>query len=240
MIADATCAPSNIRFPQDGSLLNEAREWTEKIIDALHDPKIGRKPRTYRQLAHKTHSVPDRIVSLSQPFLRPIVRGKTRSPVEFEAKLDISVVDGFARLEVLSFNAHNEATQRIPMMERYRQRTGYSPKKVLADKIYRNRANLQYCKMHGIHLSGPRLGRPPADAADQKKRNYIDACARIEVERRFSPAKRKCGMGLIMTKLEDTMGHSIAMSIVVLNLRKLGTLLLRCLCFLRFQSRFVE
>jgi IS5 family transposase len=309
MIVDATCAPSNIRFPQDEPLLNEAREWTEKIIDALHDPKTGRKPRTYRQLAHKTHvsfskcrkktrnqirkaigaqrryvrrnlktiqqmqasgkditplqqarlatieklyeqqstmyqskthSVPDRIVSLSQPFIRPIVRGKTRSPVEFGAKLDISVVDGFARLEVLSFDAYNEATQLIPMIERYRQRTGYYPKKVLADKIYRNRANLQYSKAHGVHLSGPRLGRPPADAADQKKLNYIDECARIEVERRFSLAKRKCGMGLIMTKLEDTIGHSIAMSIVVLNLRKLGTLLLRFLWFLRFQHHFAE
>ena len=55
MIVDATCAPSNIRFPQDESLLNEAREWTEKIIDTLHDPKVGRKPHTYRQVAHKTH-----------------------------------------------------------------------------------------------------------------------------------------------------------------------------------------
>ena len=282
MIVDATCAPSNISFPQDESLLNEAREWTEKIIDTLHDPKVGRKPRTYRQLAHKTHvsfskcrkktrnqirkaigaqrryvrrnlktiqqmqiggkeitplqqgrlttiqklyeqqsamylnkthSVPDRIVILSQPFIRPIVRGKTRSSVEFGAKLDISVVDGFARLEVLSFDAYNEATQLIPMIERYRQRTRYYPKKVLADKIYRNRGNLQYCKVHGVHLSGPRLGRPPAGATDQMKLNYIDECVRIEVERRFSLAKRKCGMGLIMTKLEDTIGHSIAKSI---------------------------
>ena len=111
---------------------------------------------------------------------------------------------------------------------------------MLADKIYRNRVNLQFCKEHGIHLSGPRLGRPPADAADQKRLNYLDECARIEVERRFSLAKRKCGLGLIMTKLEDTIGHSIAMSIVVLNLRKLGTLLLRFLCFYRFQTRFAE
>jgi len=309
LIADATCAPSNIRFPQDESLLNEAREWTEKIIDTLYDPKARRKPRTYRQSAHKahvnftkcrkktksqirkaigaqrryvkrnlrtirqmqadgknmtalqqarlttieklyeqqslmyqnkTHSVSDRIVSLSQPFLRPIVRGKTRSPVEFGAKLDISVVDGYARLEVLSFDAYNESTQLIPMIERFKQRTGHYPRKVLADKIYRNRINLQFCKEHGIHLSGPRLGRPPADAADQKRLNYLDECARIEVERRFSLAKRKCGLGLIMTKLEDTIGHSIAMSIVVLNLRKLGTLLLRFLCFYRFQTRFAE
>lgn len=48
-----------------------------------------------------THSVPDRIVSLSQPWVRPIVRGKAGKPVEFGAKLDISVVDGFTRLEYL-------------------------------------------------------------------------------------------------------------------------------------------
>lgn len=41
-----------------------------------------------------THKVENRIVSLSQPHLRPIVRGKTKAPVEFGAKLDISVVDG--------------------------------------------------------------------------------------------------------------------------------------------------
>ena len=36
MIVDATCAPSNIRYPQDASLLNEARENTEKLLDVLH------------------------------------------------------------------------------------------------------------------------------------------------------------------------------------------------------------
>ena len=48
MIVDATCAPSNIRYPKDASLLNEARENTEKLLDELHDPADDRKPRTYR------------------------------------------------------------------------------------------------------------------------------------------------------------------------------------------------
>lgn len=178
MIVDATCAPSNIRYPQDASLLNEARENTEKLLDELHDPADGRKPRTYRKKAHKDflqfsrsrkksakkvrkavgqqlrylrrnlsaiderlalgrnlsprqaerlatirtlydeqkymyenhcHAVPDRIVSVSQPFFRPIVRGKAGKPVEFGAKLDISVVNGWAKLERFSFDAYNEA-----------------------------------------------------------------------------------------------------------------------------------
>ena len=55
MIVDATCAPSNIRYPQDVSLLNEARENAEKLLDALHDPADGMKPRTYRQRAWKDY-----------------------------------------------------------------------------------------------------------------------------------------------------------------------------------------
>ena len=37
LILDATCVPQNIRFPTDTSLLNEAREKAEEIIDVLHE-----------------------------------------------------------------------------------------------------------------------------------------------------------------------------------------------------------
>ena len=43
----------------------------------------------------------------------------------------------------------------------------------------------------------------------------------MEVERRFSLAKRKCGMGLVTAKLRATAAHVIAMSVLVLNLRKI-------------------
>ncbi len=58
-----------------------------------------------------THSVPNRIVSISQPYIRPIVRGKAKTPTEFGAKLDLSIDDnGMAKLEKQSFDAYNEAT----------------------------------------------------------------------------------------------------------------------------------
>ena len=53
LIVDATCAPSNIRFPQDVSLLDEARENAEQIIDTLQEQSTEKKPRTYRNKAHK-------------------------------------------------------------------------------------------------------------------------------------------------------------------------------------------
>ena len=303
IIVDATCAPSYIKYPQDTELLNQAREITEQIIDQLHNPADGEKPRTYRRKARRdylnitrckkktakkirkaigkqlgylrrnletidrmlakepgkiladrlakkldtvkrlyqqqkqmheqgTHSVENRIISLSQPYLRPIVRGKAKSPVEFGAKLDISVVDGWTRLEYQSFDAYNEAGNLPAMIERYKERTGCYPQRILADKIYRNRSNLAYCAVHHIRLSGPALGRPKKDEIRDKRQDYVDECDRVEVERRFSLAKRKCGLGLIMTRLEETVCHSIALSILVLNLRKV-------LCaFLRFTSCF--
>lgn len=55
MIVDAACAPSHIRYPQDVSLLNEARGNAEKLLNILRDPADGKKPRTYRNRAQKDH-----------------------------------------------------------------------------------------------------------------------------------------------------------------------------------------
>lgn len=107
------------------------------------------------------------------------------------------------------------------MVERFCAREGHYPSRILADKIYRNRENLSYCKERGIRLSGPALGRPRKDEIQDKAQNYLDECERVEVERRFSLAKRKCGMGLVTAKLQETAAHVIAMSVLVLNLRKI-------------------
>lgn len=63
-------------------------------------------------------------------------------------------------LECCSFDAYNEAGNLKEMAERFRELEGHYPSRILADKIYRNRENLSYCKGHGIRLSGPALGRP--------------------------------------------------------------------------------
>ena len=173
---------------------------------------------------NRTHSVPDRIVSVSQPFVRPIVRGKAGKPVEFDVKLDISVVDGWTRLECCSFDACNEAGNLWEMAERFRAREGHYPSRILADKLCRNRENLSYCKAHGICLSGPALGRPKKGETRDKAQDDRDECERVEVERRFTLAKRKCGMGLVTAV--------IAMSVLVLNLRKIQRALLRMFAYL--------
>ena len=171
---------------------------------------------------NKVHSVPDRIVSISQPYIRPIVRGKAKAPVEFGAKLDLSIDEnGIARLERLSFDAYNESDVLITAVENYKNRTGHYPERVLVDQIYRNRTNRAFCSEHGIRISGPALGRPKKDNKVDKKQEYIDNIDRIEVERAFSLAKRRYGLGLITAKLDTTTRSSIALSIIAMNVNRL-------------------
>ena len=177
---------------------------------------------------NRVHSVPDRIVSISQPYIRPIVRGKAAAPVEFGAKLDLSLDEkGMARIEKMSFDAYNESDVLISAVQRYFDRTGHYPERVLADKIYRNRANLQFCKEHGIRLSGPALGRPRKNAKTDKKTEYADNADRIAIERAFALAKQKYGLGLITSKLDQTTRSSIALSVIAMNVDRIYRSLFR-------------
>lgn len=295
LLLDATCAPQDIKYPTDFTLLNEAREKTENIIDKLHEGrgKKGKKPRTYRRKARKqymrlakqrkksgkalrkgirqqlgyvgrnlksiekmvenganlgdltrkeykdllviqevyrqqkemfekkTHSIPDRIVSISQPHVRPIVRGKAGSEVEFGAKLVISVADGMVRMEHFDWNNYNEASLLKEQIENYKMRNGFYPASVHVDKIYQTRDNRNYCKEHGIRMSGPKLGRPLSDKEKDKKekaQEKLDANARQPVEGKFGNMKRRYGLDLIFAKLPSTSECEIAAAILVLNL----------------------
>ena len=115
-----------------------------------------------------------------------------------------------------------------------KKRTGHYPERILADQIYRSRDNISYCSSLGIRLSGKRLGRPKkdSDSKAEKLTAYKDNTDRIEVERKFSLAKRKFGLGLLLTKREDTTRSSITLSVIAMNIDRLATMLLRLIDFL--------
>ena len=201
----------------DALLEQEDTEFTDKQLKRINVIREVYEQQDY-MYRNKVHSVKNRIVSISQPYIRPIVRGKAKSPTEFGAKLDMSIDEkGFARLEKLSFDAYNEQDVLISAIKKYKMRTGHYPERILVDKIYRNRTNLAYCKQHGIRISGPALGRPKKLSLEEKMQAYNDSVDRIEVERGFSLAKRCYGLGLIRTKLDTTTRSSIALSIIAMN-----------------------
>ena len=302
LIVDATCAPEDMRFPHDVTLLDEARRKTESIIDVLHEkmPEGWEKPRTYRKKARKefltfirnrkprvntirkalktqiqyvernirlineykdrvsltslskkqrqdlwvigelvrqqralyrmdSRSIEGRILSISKPWVRPIARGKARGMFEFGAKLSLSLVDGMAEVYRLSWDSYNECNDLKGQIERYKERYGRYPEAACADKIYRTRDNLNYCKKKGIRLSGPKLGRPFKDNDKNKEKirelkriEREDESTRIAVEGKFGEGKRRYTLDRIGTKLKETSETSIMMIFLVMNLMVLA------------------
>ena len=127
----------------------------------------------YRQqqwlLDNKKQSIEERIVSLSQPQIRPIVRGKARKSVEFGAKLSASCFEGYVFLDRISWENFNESGDLKAQIEAFKSYTGYYPESVHADRIYRTRENRAWCKERGIRMSGPPLGRPRATVSKEKR-----------------------------------------------------------------------
>ena len=176
----------------------------------------------------RTHSIKDRIVNLHQPHVRPIVRGKAKSNVEFGAKISVSLVDGFSFVDKISWDPYNESGDLPEQIESYYQFYGYYPESVHADKIYRTRSNRKYCKERGIRLSGQALGRPcketssnKEELAQIKRQQYQDEIDRNPIEGKFGQGKRRFTLNRIMAKLAQTSEAVIMVSFIVMNLEKL-------------------
>lgn len=169
-----------------------------------------------------THTVKDRIVSIHQPQIRPMVRGKASADVEFGPKLSLSVVDGFLYLDHLRWNPYNEGLDLIAQINKYRRRFGCYPRVVIVDQIYGTRENRKYLKEHGIRFSGKKLGRPPKEldmvAREMERLRVLEQGERNEVEGKIGTAKTRYGLGKLMTKTEQTSENWVAMAIFSMNM----------------------
>lgn len=190
------------------------------VIQTLYDQQL-------EMFTQRKHSVDDRIVSIHQPHVRPIVRGKTGARVEFGSKLHLSLVDGFAFVDTISWDAFNEGSHLTEYVEKYKIRFGFYPKKVLADKIYCTRANRQWLKDRQIKLAGKPLGRPSAKAVE----DHVRPGERNPIEGKFGQAKNGYGMNRIRARLKQTSQSWIASIILALNLVKLAGQAPLCLSF---------
>lgn len=317
VIFDATACPQDIAYPTDLTLLSDAREKSELLIDMLYDPALHpNKPRTYRKVARKRylqtaqkknkthkvirsavgsqlrflkrnlnsinkllnaspsipleareykyllvintlyqqqkqmydlkkHSIEDRIVSIHQPHVRPIVRGKSQAKTEFGAKIHVSLIDGISFLDELSWDAFNEGSHMMEYVEKYKSRFGCYPRELLADKIYCNRFNRSALKEKGIKLLAKPLGRPSA------LHNHVSPGERNPIEGKFGQAKTAYGLNRIKARLRTTSESWIASIILVLNLVKLAGTALPCIidkminsfsakAMLKLMNRFVD
>lgn len=190
------------------------------------------------------NKINDRIVSISQPHIRPIKRGKAGASTEFGAKISASLVNGYCFLDRLSWDNYNESLDLVEQIMAYKNRFGFYPSSVHADKIYRNRKNTKFCKERGIRLSGPSLGRPPKDQIKRRasrKQARQDEIDRIPIEGKFGQGKRRFSLSRIMCKLAKTSETAIAVVFLVMNLEKwLRVFLLNFFVWLSVHFSWVE
>jgi len=156
------------------------------------------------------------MVSIHQPHVRPIVRGKASRGTEFGAKISVSLIDGDAHLDRLSWDAYNEGGVLMTNLALYRERYGYFPESVAVDKIYTTKMNRACLKELGIRLIGKPLGRP---AAGYKNK---DGGIRNPIEGKFGQVKLAYGMNRIQARLRLTSESWIAAILFVMNLVRLA------------------
>ena len=214
----------NFKFP-----LNPSQQKYLFVVQTLYDQQK-------KMFDTNTHSVDHRIVSIHQPHVRPIVRGKTQAKVEFGSKIHVSIIDGISFLDELSWDAFNEGNHMMDYIEKYRKRFGCYPREVLADQIYCTRANRAALKELGIKLLAKPLGRPSALSI------HVSPGERNPIEGKFGQAKTGYGLNRIKARLKETSESWIANIILVLNLVKLAGVVLLCTIVncLSFSARLLK
>jgi len=207
--------------------------------DLLVISEVARQQR--EMLDANTRSIPGKLMSIWKPHVRSIARGKAKAMYEYGPKISLSLVDGYARVDRLSWNNYNEVEDLKRIVEEYHARYGCYPEAVCADKIYRSRGSLDFCKEHGIRLSGPRLGRPHVDPRKKRELERIernDERARIPIEGKIGEGKRCYTLDRLCTKLKETSETAIMMTFIVMNLARFARDRARSLLFALFHSLY--
>lgn len=199
-----------IVFKEANSYRNQlvVREVYRQQKELLH--KRGKK--------NEPNSIPDRIVSFHEPWVRPIVRGKAGRKTEFGAKVNFSETEGFIRADRIDFNNFNESTDLKNQIEAFKELYGYFPANVLVDKIYLTRENRKYLDSNGINHYGPQLGRPAQMTKEQKIKRKKKQNKRSEIEGKFGLAKFKFGMNKIKMRRSDTSKAQINLIAISMNI----------------------
>ena len=202
----------------DGSFpFAHKRQLELMIIHTLYEQQQG-------MYEKKSHHCEDRIVSIAQPHVRPVVRGKQGKSVEFGAKLGLSLMDGFMIGNRLNWNAYNESEDLIPQAEAYKALFGYFPELIQADKIYATNENRNWCKEKGIRLTANPKGKPKKKSAYQKAKTKKEYAERNAIEGRIGNAKQVYSLNEIKAKLKSTSQTWIAATIFVMNVSKMAAL----------------
>ncbi len=218
------------RFP-----LTKKDQWLYWVIQELYRQQKDMYDRN-------SNTISNRIVSIYQPYVRPIVRGKDGSQTEFGAKISASEVDGMSRVEHISWDNYNESTDLKLQAESYKNTYGQYPELLLADQIYFNRENRRWMKEKGIRIVGKTLGRKPKEelTAYQKRKKKREQNQRNLIEGKFGQGKNAYGLNQIRAKTKATSESWITAIFFVMNLISLQKIANKYAIFCAFIENWLK
>lgn len=191
------------RMEREHSDSNLLTDKEKKVIDII--TKAYRQQKNHFESNDPRESIPNRIVSLAKPYVRPIVRGKEVKNVEFGAKCNNILVDGISFIEKLSFNAFNEGTRLQHCIKMHKRLFGVDVKKIGGDTSYAGTANRDFCKEKDIQTSFVKRGRP---SQEKKEKDFVrQELARVRataMEGSFGTQKEHYGMRRIKARKKET------------------------------------
>lgn len=191
------------RMEREHSDSNLLTDKEKKVIDII--TKAYRQQKNHFESNDPRESIPNRIVSLAKPYVRPIVRGKEVKNVEFGAKCNNILVDGTSFIEKLSFNAFNEGTRLQHCIKMHKRLFGVDVKKIGGDTSYAGTANRDFCKEKDIQTSFVKRGRP---SQEKKEKDFVrQELARVRataMEGSFGTQKEHYGMRRIKARKKET------------------------------------
>ncbi|MBN2333840.1 MAG: transposase [Deltaproteobacteria bacterium] len=164
-----------------------------------------------------------RIVSISQPHVRPIIRGKAGKKVEFSAKLSVSLTDKrLAHIDHLGWESFHEGHDLPVQVECYKGRHGHYPEVIIVDTLYGSRANRKYLADRSIRFAGKSLGRPKKETNEncqhlraEARRRRAECQERIPI---FGQGKNGYRLNYIRARTKATSEAWIRSISLVMNL----------------------
>lgn len=171
------------------SLLNQTQAKGLSIADAETLKTIKLVYQQQRQrYSNPQAKIPNRIVSLYKPYIRPIIRGKENKPLEFGVKVHKLQVGGISIIEYGSYEAFNECKRLKVSIIKHKSTFGTFTH-IAADRIYATNGNRKYTTQKNIQTNFVRKGIGKDDKATKQIKGLLNKERATRLEGSFGNEK---------------------------------------------------
>jgi hypothetical protein len=214
-LRDIQAAIKNTGSQAVGSIDKAKKQFTEetqKFLGIASEILIQQKD-VYQGLPVK-----ERIVSVNQPHLRPMVRGKYPIAVEFGPKILLNLKNNFLFLEHLSFNNISDSQLLGISLKGYQERFGSFPTQLAADRGFWSKENRQLAEDCGIKKIAIENKGKSSYLQGKPFRERLRRL-RCSIEAKISLAKRKYGLSRIRYNIQNGEEIWVRLGLIAMNLK---------------------